>query len=72
LAVIDHKNSLEVGTIVADYPFKFDAAVTGREHGVVTARYSQGISDFSLIVRMTLLKRGYLRADRQDYLAGQR
>ena len=58
LAVIDHKNSLEVGTIVADYPFKFDAAVTGREHGVVTARYSQGISDFSLIIRMTFTKKG--------------
>jgi hypothetical protein len=57
LAVIDHKNSVEIGTIVEGQPFKFYAAVTSRDKGVVTARFSQGFSDFSLIVRMTFTKK---------------
>ncbi len=56
LAVIDHKNTLEIGMIVEGQPFKFNATVTDRNKGVVTARYSQGFSDFSLVVRLTFKK----------------
>ena len=56
LAVIDHKNTLEIGMIIEDQPLKFNATVTDRNKGVVTARFSQGFTDFSLIVRMTFTK----------------
>jgi hypothetical protein len=57
LAIIDHKNTVEIGTIVEGQPLKFNAAVTGRNKGVVTARFSQGFSDFSIVVRMTFTKK---------------
>jgi hypothetical protein len=57
LAVIDHKNSLEIGAIVEGQPFKFNAAVTDRNKTVVTARFSQGFADFGLVVRMTFTKK---------------
>ncbi len=57
LGIIDHKKSVEIGTIIAGQPLKFNAAVSDRNNGVVKATFSQGFSDFSIKVAMTFTKK---------------
>jgi len=57
LGIIDHKNSVEIGTIIAEQPLKFNAAVSDRNNGVVKASFSQGFSDFNIAMAMTFTKK---------------
>jgi hypothetical protein len=56
LAVIDNKKTLEIGTIVADQPFKFEAKVTERANGVVKAEVRQGFEGMKLVMLLTFKK----------------
>jgi hypothetical protein len=57
LAIIDHKNNLEIGLIFVDQPLKFTATVTDRKNGTVKAKFSQGFSDVNIAVLMTFTKK---------------
>jgi hypothetical protein len=57
LGIIDHKNSVEIGTIVEGQPFKFNAAVTERANGAVKADFRVGFSNISIAMPMTFTKK---------------
>jgi hypothetical protein len=71
LGIVDHKKSVEIGTILAGQPLKFNAAVSDRNNGVVKATFSQGFSDFSIKVAMTFTKKadGYVLTGRVTVLS---
>lgn len=56
LAIIDHKKTIEIGSIIEGQRFKFDAKVTERANGVVKAEYRQGWEDVNFVIRLTFKK----------------